>query len=47
LQCDLAPASDEAPAEAVVAEDPVVGESPSDEAVAEAPAAADAEVEKE
>ena len=46
LLSDLAPAGDEAPAEAVVAEDPAV-ETPSDETVAEAPAAADAEVEKE
>ena len=47
LLSDLAPASDEAPAEAVVADDPAVGETPSDETVAEAPTAADAKVEKE
>ena len=47
LLSDLAPASDEAPAEAVVAEDSTVGETSSDETVTEAPATADAEVEKE
>ena len=47
LLSDLAPASDEAPAEAVVAEDSAGGETPSDETVTEAPATADAEVEKE
>jgi hypothetical protein len=43
----LAPASDEAPAEDVAAEDSAVDAAPSDEAVAEAPAAVDAEAEKE
>ena len=47
LLSDLAPASDEALAEAVVAEDRAVDETPSDETVTEAPATADAEVEKE
>jgi large subunit ribosomal protein L3 len=47
LLSDLAPASDEVPAEAVVVEGPAVDETPSDETVAAAPAAADAEVEKE
>jgi large subunit ribosomal protein L3 len=47
LLADLSPASDEAPAEAVVAEGGAVGETPSDETVTEAPAIADAEVEKE
>jgi len=47
LLSDPVPASEEAPAEAVVAEDPAVGETSSDETVAEAPAAADAEVERE
>ena len=47
LLSDLAPASEEAPAEDVVAEDAAVDAVPSDETVAEAPAAADAEAEKE
>jgi large subunit ribosomal protein L3 len=47
LLSDLAAASDEASAEAVVAEDRAVGETPSDETVTEALATADAEVEKE
>jgi large subunit ribosomal protein L3 len=47
LLSDLAPASDEAPAEDVAAEESAVDAAPSDEAVAEAPAAADAEAEKE
>ena len=47
LLSDLAPASDEAPAEANVAEDRAVGETLSDETVTEVPATADAEVEKE
>jgi hypothetical protein len=47
LLADLAPASDEAPAEDVSAEESVVDAAPPDEAVAEVPAAADAEAEKE
>ena len=47
LLSDLAPVSDEAPAEDVAAEESAVDAAPSDEAVAAAPAAADAEVEKE
>ena len=44
LLSDIGPASDKAPVEA---EDLAVGEAPSDETVTEAPATADAEVEKE
>ena len=47
LLSDLAPADDEAPVEAVVAEDLAVGKAPSEETVAEAPTTADVEVEKE
>ncbi|MGB2072694.1 MAG: 50S ribosomal protein L3, partial [Candidatus Puniceispirillaceae bacterium] len=47
LLSDLAPVSDETPAEDVVAEGSAVDETPSDETVAEVPAAADVEVEKE
>ena len=47
LLSDLAPTSDEAPAETVVAEDPSGDETSSDENVGEALAAADAEVERE
>src|SRR5210317_2181417 len=47
LLSDLAPASDEAPAEDVAAEESAVDAAPSDVAVAEAPAAADAQAEKE
>tara|TARA_B110000305_G_C19384874_1_gene611655 strand:- start:353 stop:1159 length:807 start_codon:yes stop_codon:yes gene_type:complete len=47
LLSDLAPASEEAPAEKVMAEETGVDAASSDEAVAEAPAAADAEAEKE
>ena len=47
LLSDLAPASDDAPAEDVAAEESAVDSAPPDEADAEAPAAADAEAEKE
>jgi len=47
LLSDLAPATEGAPAEDVLADAPAVDAAPSDEAVAEAPAAVDAEAEKE
>jgi large subunit ribosomal protein L3 len=47
LLSDLAPTNEETPAEDVVAEDAAVDATSSEEAVAEAPAAADSEAEKE